>query len=214
MISKNIASSGLRLISFLIDILFWIFIFQLLLLAISSSGDLAILLDSMLYSLILWLVLATFGIVLINCILISTFGGTIGKLATGTRIVDEKEGKYLSFYYAFLRNYIGYIVSSMLFWLGFIWILIDDKKQGWHDMLIGSVVIVRTKGAYVMAIISLIVVMSVNMCVASKIYSNFLENKSVYIQIYEDIRLEYEKNLEDLDIPESDFEANEIGALH
>jgi uncharacterized RDD family membrane protein YckC len=35
---------------------------------------------------------------------------------------------------------LGYVVSSILY-LGFIWILFDERRQGWHDKLAGTVVI-------------------------------------------------------------------------
>ena len=36
----------------------------------------------------------------------------------------------------FLREIIGKAISSMVLSLGFIWILLDDKNQGWHDKLL------------------------------------------------------------------------------
>ncbi len=36
---------------------------------------------------------------------------------------------------------IGYFVSSIVIWLGFLWILFDANKQGWHDKIAGTYVV-------------------------------------------------------------------------
>jgi uncharacterized RDD family membrane protein YckC len=28
---------------------------------------------------------------------------------------------------------VGYGVSMVVFWMGYLWIIIDDERQGWHD---------------------------------------------------------------------------------
>ena len=70
-----------------------------------------------------------------------TSGRTPGKMLMGLQVVTS-EGKPLSFGIAFLRS-VGYLVSSFVFCLGFIWIGFDKKKQGWHDKIAGTVVIIR-----------------------------------------------------------------------
>ena len=35
------------------------------------------------------------------------------------------------------------MISGALFNLGFIWIAFDKRKQGWHDKIAGTVVIIR-----------------------------------------------------------------------
>jgi uncharacterized RDD family membrane protein YckC len=40
-------------------------------------------------------------------------------------------------------RYLGYIVSSLPLGLGFLWILFDKRKQGWHDKLAGTRVIMQ-----------------------------------------------------------------------
>jgi len=68
------------------------------------------------------------------------FLGTPGKMALKLKIVDAKTGNKLSLGQA-IGRYFAYIVSMLPFFLGFIWIGIDPKKQGWHDKLAGTVVI-------------------------------------------------------------------------
>ncbi|RTE86357.1 MULTISPECIES: RDD family protein [Gammaproteobacteria] len=72
--------------------------------------------------------------------------GTPGKMATRLEIVDAKTGKKMSTLQAVAR-YFAYIVSILSFGLGFIWVGIDHKKRGWHDMLVGTVVIRNTQKA-------------------------------------------------------------------
>ena len=70
-------------------------------------------------------------------------GRTPGKRLLGLQVVSV-DGRPISFGTAFLRS-VGYLVSSLLFTipLGFIWAAFDKKKQGWHDKIAGTVVIIR-----------------------------------------------------------------------
>jgi len=70
-----------------------------------------------------------------------TSGRSPGKILMGLQVVTT-DGKPLTFGIAFLRS-VGYLVSSFVFCLGFIWIGIDKKKQGWHDKIARTVVIIR-----------------------------------------------------------------------
>ena len=65
---------------------------------------------------------------------------TPGKIALSIKIVDAKTGNKPTVSQYIIR-YIGYYVSMIPFFLGFLWILWDDKKQGWHDKMAGTVVI-------------------------------------------------------------------------
>jgi uncharacterized RDD family membrane protein YckC len=66
--------------------------------------------------------------------------GTPGKMALRLRVVDAHTGRAISPLKA-LGRYLGYYVSALAFMLGFIWVGIDKKKQGFHDHLAGTVVI-------------------------------------------------------------------------
>ena len=44
-------------------------------------------------------------------------------------------------YWVALLRYVGYIVSGIAIGLGFLWIIWDDKKQGWHDKIASTKVI-------------------------------------------------------------------------
>src|SRR5512145_2947598 len=54
-------------------------------------------------------------------------GRTPGKMLLGLQVVSA-DGKPISFGIAFLRS-VGYLVSAMVFCLGYIWIGFDRKKQ-------------------------------------------------------------------------------------
>jgi uncharacterized RDD family membrane protein YckC len=66
--------------------------------------------------------------------------GTPGKMALRLRVVDANTGKAISSRKA-VGRYLGYYVSAIPLLLGFIWVGIDKKKQGFHDKLAGTVVV-------------------------------------------------------------------------
>ena len=65
-------------------------------------------------------------------------GQTPGKRVMGVRVV-RTDGKRLKFGNA-LRRAIGYVISGILF-LGYLWILFDNRRQGFHDKLAGTMVV-------------------------------------------------------------------------
>jgi uncharacterized RDD family membrane protein YckC len=71
-----------------------------------------------------------------------TIGQTPGKKLLGLKVI-QTTGKQMTLGTAFLR-WVGYIISKLVFYLGFIWIIFDGRKQGWHDKIAGTYVI-RTK---------------------------------------------------------------------
>jgi uncharacterized RDD family membrane protein YckC len=66
-------------------------------------------------------------------------GQTVAKVALGIKVVGP-DGQPPSGGQAVLR-YLGYLVSSILVSLGFIWILFDRKRQGWHDKIAQTYVV-------------------------------------------------------------------------
>jgi len=88
------------------------------------------------------ILLAVYIGILYNTYLTSRFGGTIGKLIVGLRVVDEK-GEFLTDRRAFFRCTVGYFVSGLFFGLGYFWIIKDNKNQGWHDQISETYVVQR-----------------------------------------------------------------------
>jgi uncharacterized RDD family membrane protein YckC len=70
---------------------------------------------------------------------------TPGKMVFHARIVDAQTGGKMSTG-QMVGRYLAYLVSALPLGLGFLWIAIDKRKQGWHDKLAGTVV-VRSKAA-------------------------------------------------------------------
>ena len=70
---------------------------------------------------------------------------TPGKMALRLRIVDARTGGKPTLG-QFIVRYIGYYVSTIPLCLGFIWVGIDRRKQGWHDKMAGTVVVRDIRG--------------------------------------------------------------------
>lgn len=81
------------------------------------------------------------------------FGGTIGKILFGLRIVDEG-GSYIDKSTAFWRMTAGRAVSSSFFGLGYFWAFRKKEDLTWHDRFLGTKVL--TVGKPVWGIIALI----------------------------------------------------------
>jgi uncharacterized RDD family membrane protein YckC len=58
-------------------------------------------------------------------------GRTIGKWLMGLKVVG-RDGLPPTIGRSLLRL-IGYSVSLLFFWGGYLWVIIDDERQGWHD---------------------------------------------------------------------------------
>ena len=65
-------------------------------------------------------------------------GQTPGKRIMGVRIVCTDGGRVKLG--NVIRRFAGYWLSCILF-LGFLWILVDNQRQAWHDSLSGTIVI-------------------------------------------------------------------------
>jgi uncharacterized RDD family membrane protein YckC len=74
----------------------------------------------------------------------SRSGQTPGMKMMGIRVVRDRDGGPVTGGQAVLRL-IGYWVSGFVFYLGYIWIFIDKRKRGWHDLIAGTVVVEAAK---------------------------------------------------------------------
>ena len=88
--------------------------------------------------------LAVVGIFVVSLLYLPWFWGhggqTPGLKIMHLRVVREQDGGPLSMGTAFVRL-VGYWISGAVFYLGFIWILYDARRQGWLDKIAGTVVI-------------------------------------------------------------------------
>jgi len=67
---------------------------------------------------------------------------TPGKFLFKLEIRDAKSLKRMTRRQCIVR-FLGYIVSALPLTLGFLWIIFNKKRQGWHDLIAGTVVIVK-----------------------------------------------------------------------
>ena len=71
-------------------------------------------------------------------------GQTPGMRLFRLYLVRDSDGGKVSAGQAILRM-IGLWVSAIPIYLGFIWIFIDKRRRGWHDLIAGTVMIERTQ---------------------------------------------------------------------
>ena len=67
------------------------------------------------------------------------FGFTPGKFLLGLKIVRQ-DGRKMGLGRAIVR-FVGYWISIIPLGLGYIWIILDPKREAWHDKLAGTHVI-------------------------------------------------------------------------
>ena len=69
-------------------------------------------------------------------------GQTPGKALMGLRVV-RLDHKPMTIGRA-LARYVGYWLAALPLFVGFLWILLDQRRQGWHDKLAGTGVLYTT----------------------------------------------------------------------
>jgi uncharacterized RDD family membrane protein YckC len=67
-------------------------------------------------------------------------GATPGMRLFHIRVVRDADGGPVGWGAAILRL-IGYWINGLVLYLGYIWIFIDKRRRGWHDLIAGTVVI-------------------------------------------------------------------------
>lgn len=70
----------------------------------------------------------------------SKSGQTPGMKIMHLKVVGAADGQVISFGKGVLRV-IGLAISFWALYIGVIWILVDNKRQGWHDKMAGTYVI-------------------------------------------------------------------------
>lgn len=178
---NNIAKIPHRLVSGMIDFLILFLPNLYSIYNLSQSDQPEVILDRGLYAITFFVV---YGLIMIfvNSYMISKFGGTIGKILTGLQIVNP-EGNKISFWRAILRNYLGYTISGMLLWLGFIWVIVDKERQGWHDMIANTYVVVKDKSRIVIALSLLVLLIVFGIFLISFSVDNFANNSNLYTEM-------------------------------
>lgn len=175
-----------RLMAYAIDAALFLVGFEVLLSRVVSAKEVSEMLNSLLWTFVLTTALYTIGYMIYTSAFTAGFGGTIGKLLTGLEIVDLNENR-ITFWRAFFRNYIGYMVSGLFLWLGFIWICIDKDRRGWHDMMAGSRVVMRRNNLLTLGLLTLAILITVNTMMAKAVWAEAASKSSLYKGIIQDI---------------------------
>ena len=66
-------------------------------------------------------------------------GQTVGQFVLGIRVV-RLNGRRMTLLSG-IRRLLGYMACFLSLGIGFLWVLIDDRRQGWHDKIAGTCVI-------------------------------------------------------------------------
>jgi len=123
------------------------FLSGLLGMAVLSLIALSLSLDGILFDLItrflLWITLGTLVVLdfLYYGFFWSQHGNSLGMKAFEIKVERTTPGANISFFRAGLRGTLGYFLSAILFGLGYLWALIDRRKQAWHDKLFDTIVV-------------------------------------------------------------------------
>jgi uncharacterized RDD family membrane protein YckC len=84
------------------------------------------------------------GLLVVNLLYFPAFwasgGQTPGMRPFRLRVVRDRDGSRFGWGTALLRL-VGLYVASAVFYLGFIWIFIDKRHRGWHDLIAGTIVV-------------------------------------------------------------------------
>ena len=67
-------------------------------------------------------------------------GQTLAMMPLGLRVVDEESEATISFGRAFVRL-IVLAISIAVFFLGVLWVFVDGRRRGWHDLAAHTIVI-------------------------------------------------------------------------
>ena len=71
-------------------------------------------------------------------------GQTPGKMMLGLQVVDANDHQP-TLKQILLREVLGKIIVFLIMFVGFLWVLWDPKKRGWHDYIGGTYVIKRER---------------------------------------------------------------------
>jgi len=68
-------------------------------------------------------------------------GQTWGRKIVGIKVIGETTGEPIGFGRALGRQLFASFISGQIVYLGYLWMLWDDKKQTWHDKVVNSIVV-------------------------------------------------------------------------
>jgi len=83
--------------------------------------------------------MSTLLVLLYFAICWSVVGFTPGMFLTGLRIA-RKNGELPSFFRSLARILL-FSLSALVFFIGFLWVIVDRRRQAWHDKIVGTYVV-------------------------------------------------------------------------
>jgi len=134
---------GARLIAYIIDGLIQGIVFLLVSIILLAIGVGAASTDANAIagaSIVTWIVVGFLITVLYFPYFWSHGGQTPGMKLFRIRVVRDADGGPVGWGPALLRL-IGYWINQIVFYIGFLWIFVDKRRRGWHDLIAGTVVI-------------------------------------------------------------------------
>lgn len=132
------ADFGQRLGALLFDVLLFLIALMLATFLLSSVSQKSIVSSNAMLAAFYTLAIALFAL---NFVLMAgRTGQTIGKRLVGIRVVMEN-GEPIGYANVLVRHCVGYALSSLAAFLGFLWVIWDPKQQGWHDKIARTVVV-------------------------------------------------------------------------
>jgi uncharacterized RDD family membrane protein YckC len=128
----NLAGIGSRVGAFLLDIIILLGITTLTLWAGFHLGNIVFNIREDNLNLFVPLYLILFFLSTTYFLFLQGFSGkTIGKMIFGIKVVG-KDGESIGLWDSLIR-WLGYFISILFIFIGFIWALFDPKRQAWHD---------------------------------------------------------------------------------
>lgn len=88
------------------------------------------------------------------------FQASFGKILAGLEIQKE-DGSKLDVRDGVLRFVVGYMVSVLLWGLGYFWIVKDSKRRGFHDQIAGTVVVKKASARQIFIVLPIMMVIYV-----------------------------------------------------
>ena len=78
--------------------------------------------------------------ILYQTFFVMQYGATIGKIVLKIRVIEIKTLSNPSFISSFNRA-VFRVISEMIFYLGFLWGMLDPARQAWHDKTARTLVV-------------------------------------------------------------------------
>lgn len=158
---RKYAGFGIRLIAHMVDVsilLFPIslaaFVLGIVVTSVSGAVSMVIILITILLldKIVRWIYFSWFS---------SSYGATLGKMICGIK-VEMLDGSKMDFTKSLFRHTLGYLTSAALFGIGYLAIIKDEMKRGWHDKVSDTVVVYRNRGNIPAGLFTFVMLMVLN----------------------------------------------------